>query len=214
RSQAVVSTLIWGILLGNIQLGTILSMIAILPGILFAMFGAKYTGKYGAKGATVAWSAICLTLAGALTVFCLVFDMGSILESLPLMIVFFALSRSHTAASMSITVASGATRADIIAYQLARSGKYLPAAVAATYNVIDHLISSLGASVALGAVALTGYTDVMPQPTDEPTTAILLMTLGLFFGLPMFGWAISLLAMRGYKLDREERVRVQRRVSD
>ena len=72
----------------------------------------------------------------------------------------------------------------------------------------------MGASVALGAVALIGFTDVMPQPTDEPTTAILLMTLGLFFGLPMFGWAINLLAMRGYKLDREEMVRVQRRISD
>ena len=214
RSQAVVSTLIWGILLGNIQLGTILSMIAILPGILFAMFGAKYTGKYGAKGATVAWSAICLTLAGALTVFCLVFDMGSILETLPLVIVFFAVYLLLNGASMCITVASGAMRADIIDYELDRSGKYLPAAVSATYNVIDQLISSLGASVALGAVALIGFTDVMPQPTDEPTTAILLMTLGLFFGLPMFGWAINLLAMRGYKLDREEMVRVQRRISD
>src|SRR5690625_1114189 len=35
-------------------------------------------------------------------------------------------------ASMCITVASGAMRADIIDYELDRSGKYLPAAVSAT----------------------------------------------------------------------------------
>lgn len=213
RSQAVVSTLIWGILLGNMQLGTILSLIAILPGILFAMLGARYTGKHGAKRATVTWSAVSLTLAAILTVFCLVFDMGSILSTAPLVIAFFAFYLLLNGASMCITVAGGAMRADIIDYELERSGKYLPAAVTATYNIIDQLISSLGATIALGAVALIGFTEVMPQPTDEPSTAILLMTLGLFFGLPMIGWAINLLAMRGYRLDRAEMVEVQRRIA-
>ncbi len=92
--------------------------------------------------------------------------------------------------------------------ELDRSGKFLPAAVTATYNIVDQLISSLGAAVALGAVALIGFTEVMPQPTDGPTTAILFMTMGLFFGLPMLGWVINLLAMRGYVLDREEMIAV------
>ena len=214
RSQAVVSTLIWGILLGNMQLGTVLSMIAILPGIVFAIFGARYTGKHGAKGATVTWSAICLGLAGALTVFCLLVDMGSILSTVTLAVAFFAIYLLLNGASMCITVASGAMRADIVDHELDRSGKYLPAAVTATYNIIDQLISSLGATIALGAVALIGFTDVMPQPTDEPTTAILLMTLALFFGLPMLGWAINLLVMRGYKLDRAEMIEVQRRIGE
>lgn len=214
RSQAVVSTLLWGILLGNIQLGTILSMIAILPGIVFAMIGAKYTGKHGAKGATVTWSAICLTLAAVLTVFCLVVDTGSILSTVSLVVAFFAFYLLLNGASMCITVASGAMRADIIDYELDRSGKYLPATVTATYNIIDQLISSLGTTVALGGVALIGFTQVMPQPTDEPNTAILLMTLGLFFGLPMLGWAVNLLVMRGYRLDRAEMVQVQRRIAD
>ena len=214
RSQAVVSTLIWGILLGNMQIGTVLGMIAILPGILFAIFGAKYTGKHGAKGATVTWSAICLALAAVLTVFCLVVDMGSILSTLPLVVAFFAFYLLLNGASMCITVASGAMRADIIDYELDRSGKYLPATVTATYNIIDQLISSLGATIALGAVALIGFTEVMPQPTDEPNTAILFMTLGLFFGLPMVGWAVNLLAMRGYMLDRAEMVQVQRRIAE
>src|SRR5699024_8361070 len=165
------------------QIGTILSMVAILPGIIFAIFGARYTGKHGAKGATVRWTSLCLGLAVALTVFCLVVDMGSILGNLPLAIFFFAVYLLISGGQMVITVASGAVRADLVDYELDRSGKYLPATVTATYNVLDQVISSLGTTLALAPLALIGFTDVMPQPTDEPTTAILLVTLGLFFGL-------------------------------
>jgi glycoside/pentoside/hexuronide:cation symporter, GPH family len=214
RSQAVISTLMWGILLGNMQLGSILSLVAILPGILFAIFGARYSGRHGSKTATVTWTWISVTLAVLLTLFCLVVDMGSVLASLPLAIVFFAVYLLLNGASMVVTVASGAMRADIIDYELDRSGKYLPATVSATYNFLDQIISSLGAAIALGAVAMVGFTTVMPQPTDSPTTSILLMTLLLFFGLPILGWACTLFAMHGYKLTRTEMIEVQKRVAD
>jgi glycoside/pentoside/hexuronide:cation symporter, GPH family len=214
RSQAVIGTLMWGIVLGNMQLGTTLSLIAILPGILFAIFGARYNGRHGSKAATVTWTWICLILAALLTVFCLLVDMRSVLASLPLAIVFFAVYLLLNGASMVVTVASGAMRADIIDYELDRSGKFLPATVTATYNIIDQIISSLGATLALGAVALIGFTTVMPQPTDSPTTSILLMTLLLFFGLPILGWVCTLFAMHGYQLTRTEMIEVQKRVAD
>jgi glycoside/pentoside/hexuronide:cation symporter, GPH family len=214
RSQAVIGTLMWGILLGNMQLGTTLSMIAILPGILFAILGARYSGKHGSKAATVTWTRICLVLAVLLAAFCLTVDMRSVLGSLPLAIGFFAVYLLLNGASMVVTVASGAMRADLIDHELDRSGKYLPATVTAMYNIIDQVISSLGSTIALGAVALIGFTVVMPQPTDAPTTSILLMTTLLFFGLPIVGWICTLLAMRGYRLDRAEMVEVQKRVAD
>ncbi len=213
RSQAVIGTLMWGILLGNMQLGTTLSLIAILPGIVFAILGARYTGKRGSKAATVTWTWICLILAAILTVFCVVVDMGSILGSLPLTVIFFLVYLLLNGASMVVTVASGAMRADVIDYELDRSGKYLPATVTATYNIIDQVISSLGSTLALGAVALIGFTAVMPQPTDSPSTPILLMTLFLFFGLPILGWVCTLIAMRGYPLDRVGMIEVQKRVA-
>ncbi|KQZ85852.1 hypothetical protein ASD56_06110 [Microbacterium sp. Root166] len=214
RSQAVIGTLMWGILLGNMQIGTTLSLIAILPGILFAILGARYTGRRGAKAATVVSTWICLILAGLLTVFCFAVDMRSILGSMPLTIAFFLVYLLLNGASMVVTVASGAMRADIIDYELDRSGKYLPATVTATYNIVDQIISSLGASLALGAVALIGFTQVMPQPTDSPTTPILMMTLLLFFGLPILGWVCTLIAMRGYVLDRTGMIEVQQRVAE
>src|SRR5699024_10171666 len=60
KSQAVIGTLMFGILLGNMQLGTTLGAVAILPGIVFAIFGGRYSGKHGAKAATVTWTWICL----------------------------------------------------------------------------------------------------------------------------------------------------------
>jgi Na+/melibiose symporter-like transporter len=117
-------------------------------------------------------------------------------------------------ASMVVTVASGAMRADVIDYELDRSGKFLPATVTATYNIVDQIISSLGAALALGAVALIGFTTIMPQPTDSPSTPILLISLLLFFGLPILGWACTIIAMRGYKLDRIEMIEVQKRVAE
>ena len=213
RSQAVIGTLMWGILLGNMQLGTTLSLIAILPGIVFAILGARYTGKRGSKAATVTWTWICVILAGLLTVFCLVVDMRSILGSAPLTVVFFLVYLLLNGASMVVTVASGAMRADVIDYELDRSGKYLPATVTATYNIVDQIISSLGSTLALGAVALIGFTTVMPQPTDSSSTPILAMTLFLFFGLPILGWVCTLIAMRGYPLDRVGMIEVQKRVA-
>src|SRR5699024_12482552 len=53
KSQAVIGTLMFGILLGNMQLGTTLGAVAILPGIVFAIFGGRYRGTRGAKAATV-----------------------------------------------------------------------------------------------------------------------------------------------------------------
>lgn len=213
KSQAVIGTLMWGILLGNIQLGTTLSLIAILPGIVFAIFGARYTGKYGSKDATVTWTWICIILAAVLAVFCLVVDLRSVLGSLPLTIVFFLVYLLLNGASMVVTVASGAMRADVIDYELDRSGKFLPATVTATYNFVDQIISSLGSTLALGAVALIGFSAVMPQPTDSPNTPILIMTMLLFFGLPILGWVCTLIAMRGYTLNRVEMIEVQKRVA-
>lgn len=214
KSQAVIGTLMWGILLGNMQLGTTLSLIAILPGIVFAIFGARYTGKNGSKAATVTWTWICIILAVVLAAFCLMVDLRSVLGSLPLTIVFFLVYLLLNGASMVVTVASGAMRADVIDYELDRSGKFLPATVTATYNFVDQIISSLGSTLALGAVALIGFTTVMPQPTDSPNTPILLMTMLLFFGLPILGWVCTLFAMHGYKLNRGEMIAVQKRIAD
>ena len=86
--------------------------------------------------------------------------------------------------------------------------------VTATYNFIDQLISSLGITIATVCVSLIGYVNTTPQPTDTPTPAIKAMALFLYFGMPILGWICTLIAMRFFKLTKEEMVHVQKRIAE
>ena len=48
-SQAIVSTMLFGILIGDMQFGTLISMISMLPSIIFAIIGAKFAGARGTR---------------------------------------------------------------------------------------------------------------------------------------------------------------------
>ena len=212
--QAIVSSMLFGILIGNIQLGTILSMISMLPGIVFAIIGGRYAGKVGSKKSIIIWGRVCIAISVISIVFCSLIDMRQISTNIVLMIVFFALLLTSNGAKMCVTTANTSMRADIIDYELDRSGKYMPAVVNATYNFVDQIITSLGTTIATAAVAMIGYTTVMPQPTDEPSTPIFVVTMFLYYGLPIICWLITQVAMKFYKLTKEEMVEVQKRISE
>lgn len=208
-SQAVVTTLLYGILIGSMQMATLISMIAMLPSILFAFIGAKYTGKHGSKKALVRWTWVCIILGVMNVVFFIVIDPRRITEVMLLTILFFLLTLGLNAAKMCVTTSTSAMMADIIDFELDRSGKYVPGAVTGVYAFIDKLISSLGALLATGGVALIGYSKTMPQPTDSMTTAIFIMSMVLYYGLPIFGWICTLIAMKFSPLSKERMVEVQ-----
>lgn len=214
NSQAIVSTLLFGIMIGNIQFGAMLSMFSMLPSIVFAIFGARYCGKHGSKEATVTWTWACAIIAVANILFCAFVDMRSISTNMVMTAIFFVLLLLMNGAKMCVTTANGSMRADIVDYELDRSGKYIPAVVTATYNFIDQLISSLGITIATVCVSLIGYVNTTPQPTDAPTPAIKAMALFLYFGMPILGWICTLIAMRFFKLTKEEMVHVQKRIAE
>ena len=57
------------------------------------------------------------------------------------------------------------------------------------YSLIDKIISSFGAVLATGCIALIGYTNTVPQPTDPLTPSVFWMTLALMYVLPIIGWS-------------------------
>ena len=213
NSQAIVTTMLFGILIGNIQFGTMLTMISMLPSIIFAMIGARYAGNHGNKEATITWTWACTGIAIISVLFLAAIDMKMIAGNILFTAVFFILLLLGNGAKMGVTTANGAMRSDIVDYELNRSGKYLPAVVTATYNFVDQLVTSFGATIATASVALIGYA-AAPQPTDPSTSAIKWMTLFLFFGLPVLGWFTTLVAMRYYNLTKVEMVVVQKAISD
>ena len=115
---------------------------------------------------------------------------------------------------MGITTANTGFMADLIDYELDRSGKYIPAVISGTYSLIDKIVSSFSKAIATGCVALIGYTAVMPQPGDPATPGVFWMTMFLKYGLAILGWICTLLAMRHCKLSKGEMVEVQKRIAD
>ena len=54
----------------------------------------------------------------------------------------------------------------------------------------------------------------MPQPGDPCTTPLFWMTMFLYFGLPILGWIVSLVAMRYCDLDKAKMVEIQKAIAE
>ena len=132
----------------------------------------------------------------------------------PSMIVYVVLTLLLNGSNMCITTSNNSYMADAIDYELDRSGRYVPAVVSETYSLLDKLISSVGALLATGACAVIGYVNTVPQPNDPMTTGVVAVTLSVMYGLPILGWIVSLIAMKGCKLTKEEMVNVQKRIAE
>ncbi len=212
-SQAVITTLLSGIIIGNMGISTILTVIGMLPSILFAVVGAKYAGKHGNMETIVTWTKICIVISVVMCAFFVVINPKDIAKMGAITIVYVVLTLCKIGANMCVTTANTAFMSDLIDYELDRSGRYVPAVVTGTYSFLDKLISSFGAAIATGAVALVGYTTTVPQPGDPATPAIFWLTMFLTFGLPIIGWICTLAAMKFCKLNKAEMVEVQKRIA-
>ena len=213
-SASIVSTMLSGILIGNMGIATYLQVGGMLPAILFAIYGARYATKHGNKESIVTWTRNSIFVALATVVFFVVIKPSSIAHLGVTMILYILLTLLLNGVNMCVTTANNAFMADIIDYELDRSGQYVPAVVTGTYSLIDKIVSSFSKAIATGCVALIGYTAVMPQPGDPATPGVFWMTMFLKYGLAILGWICTLLAMRHCKLSKGEMVEVQKRIAD
>ena len=215
---AIVGTMLSGILIGNMTIATYLSVGGMLPSIIFAIIGAKYCGRHGNKEAIVNWARYCIFANLAIIAFFAVtwFTVGThtIAQLGVTMIFYILLTLVCNGFMMAGTTANTAFMADIIDYELDRSGKYIPAVISGTYSLVDKIVSSFSALIATACVALIVYTTTMPQPSDKPTGAIFWVTMFLRYGLAILGWLCTLWAMRNCRLDKAEMVEVQKRIED
>lgn len=213
-TQTIITTMLFGIVIGNMGISTMLTVISMVPSILFAVVGAKYAGKYGSRATIVTWTRVSMAIAVITVLFFAVIDPRQIAVMMsPMMLIYVVLNLALNGSNMCITTAGTAFMSDVIDYELDRSGKYLPAVVTGTYSLIDKIVSSFGAAIAAGCVALLGYKTTMPQPGDELTGGIFWMTMFVKYGMPLIGWICTLAAMRFCKLTREEMVEVQKRIA-
>lgn len=213
-AQSIIVTMLNGIIIGNMGLGTTLTVVGMLPSIIFAIIGAKYAGKHGSQITIVTWTRICIVISVVMWIFFIIIDPGKIAQMGILTVIYVILTLAKNGANMCVTTASTAFMSDIIDYELDRSGRYVPAVITGTYSLIDKIISSFSAVMATGAVALIGYTSTMPQPGDALTPGIFWVTMIIMFGLPIIGWICTLIAMKFCHLTRADMVEVQKRIAE
>lgn len=209
---SVVTTMLYGILIGNMSISSVISAIAMLPSIIFAIIGARLAGKHGNKKVVVDWTWVCIGVNVLYSLFLLFSDTTKITVSILPTILFFLFTLGNGAVKMVVSTATNALRMDIVDYELYRTGKYLPATVSATYSFVDKLISSFGSTIATLLIGLIGYTTVAPQAGDPLTTGVRVMTVLLFCGFPILGWLCTIVAMRKSELSKEKMVEVQKAI--
>ena len=222
-SAAVVSTLLYGIMLGSMGMSTILSAVGMLPSIVFAIIGARIAGKKGNKKVMVDWTWACIIVNALYAIFLLFAPLtaiGGLMNGQPSAVgavlagLFVIFNFAVSGIKMVVSVATGAMRMDIVDLELDRTGNYLPAAVSATYSFIDKLISAFGATIATAAVALIGYTTTAPQQGDPLTWGVKIITIVLLIGCPIIGWICTLCAMKNSELSYEKMAEVQKNIKE
>jgi Na+/melibiose symporter-like transporter len=122
---------------------------------------------------------------------------------------FVGLNDLLRAASMATTACNDAMRPDVVDYEMYRTGKYIPGTVGATFAFLDKIISSFGATIVGLSVSAIGYVAAQPQPKDPRTPAVFWLSMFLWMGMPILGWACTLIAMKWYPLDKEKMVEIQ-----
>lgn len=213
-AQAVITTMLNGIVIGNMGLASILGVIGMIPSIIFAAVGAKYAGKFGSQRTIVTWTKISVGVSVVMFLFFVAIDPSKIAQMGAMTIIYVLLTFCKNGAMMCVSTANTSFMSDIIDYELDRSGRYIPAVVTGVYSFLDKIISSVSALVAAGAVAVIGYTKTMPQPGEACTPQIFWLTMFVTFGLPILGWICTLIAMKFCKLDKDEMIAVQKRIEN
>ncbi len=216
-TDSIVNVMLTGILIANYQAVTVINSFGKIIALVFAFLGGVFIAKHGVKKATTTWSWVNIGISVALFALCMVLGpwgmrkIGAV--GFP-MILYIALSMGKDAAAMVLNTAEGMMRADIVDYELDRSGNFMPGMVGACYTFIEKLISSLGSTFTTFAVGMIGYVTVMPQMGDKTTLPLFYLTMALVYGMPVLGWMCNIVAMRFYELDKERMVEIQGSIAE
>ena len=186
---------------------------AIIPSFIFAFVSAKYTGKHGSRDSITFWTRICIYV-NLIFVLLMFFSAHTAIAAHPVaMVAFVVLTLLANGLRVAVSTGTSSMLADVVDYEAARSGNYMPGTVSGVYGFIDKLVSSLGALIATACVAMIGYTTTAPQPTDSKTMPIVIMGTFLVYVVPIIGWVLTLIALKNTPITKEEMVEVQKKIA-
>lgn len=208
-SQSAITTMVFGIVIGNYKFNGNLSMITLIPTLMIMFYATKLRGNGDTKSTLIKWTWVAIGLAVVMVAFMAIGDPTKISVNPVYTVAFLVLYCLFTGAKIVTSACNGVMIPDVVDYEMYISGNYMPATVSAVYTFVDKMVSSLATTIVGFCVAAIGYVTVMPQPGDPCTTPIFWMAMFLWMGLPILGWLCTQAAMHFYPLDGEMMKKVQ-----
>ncbi len=208
-TQAAITTLIYGIVIANYEFSGAFQAYTMIPNILIILLGTQLMGRTGGKKALVQWTAVSAIISAVIVMFMTVIDPTSISQAAVPTVIFLVLCIAQSAAVKMTSAVTNSLVPDIVDYELARTGSFMPGTVGTLYSFIDELLSSLSTTIVGLCLTAIGYVSAQPQPGDPCTAPVYWMAMFLWMGLPILGWICTLIAMHWYPLTKEKMEEVE-----
>ena len=216
--MSVITTLLGGVLMKNMAMNSTMAMIPMVIGMVALFPIAKKNGKTGSRQGVVYWSVLDIVVCAVLFAFYFYLMVSGKFEilfsSIVLLLIWILLCSLRNICNNGNGNATSMMMADVVDYQCYLTGKYMPAAVSATYSFLDKVIGAFGSTVSLALLSLVGYKTTMPQPTDEATMPVFFVTMFISLGTPVIGYLCNLIAMKINPLSKEKMVEVQKEIAE
>lgn len=208
-SASVVTTMLFGILIGNYKFTGDISMITAAVTIVLIFFITGVARKKGAGTAYLRFTKLACLVIVAMFVFMLTGAYRSVSVKIVPTVIFIILYALLSAAKSTTSACMVTMYQDVADYQFYLTGKYMPGLVVATITMSGKIVKALGDLLIAAFLALIGYTTTTPQPNDPETPAIFWVTMVMWLGMMLLGWGASIIAMKWYPLDNDKMREIQ-----
>lgn len=215
-TNTAVGCLLYACMMGNYN-GLFLPMYVVgyVCSAPFFIGGVFLSQKHGQKKTLVSFTALALVMYVGVTVllalwqpgneaftlkFFLLPEGGISFSYINLYTILFVLCYGvgygayYSTADMSIPMV-----ADCSDYETYRTGNYVPGIIGTLFSLVDKLVSSLSTTIVGLAVFGVGLA-TLPDTKTPYVEGMKGLTIVLFCVIPMVAWALTLIAMKGYKL--------------
>lgn len=209
-SASVVTTLLFGILIGNYEFSGNISIYTTITSIILIFFITGLAKRMGAGKAYLKFTVLACAVVGLMFVFMLTGLYTQVSVSIVPTVIFVVLYAMLNAAKSTTSACVVTMYQDVADYEFYLTGKYMPGLVVATITMAGKIVKAVGDLVLAALLAIMGYTATAPQPNDPSSPTVLWVTLIMWLGLPLLGWVASIIAMKWYPLSPEKMDEVQK----
>ena len=216
QRNAVIMTMLFGIIIGNYDTYSAFNGITSIFGIVVPMalilvvarkMGQKQALLVGTYGGIIGAVALFLLLRfGDPTLV----NFTNINFYTIAFVGLYIIMQGFGSLSSSIVIPMTADCAD---YEVYRSGKYVPGLMGTLFSFIDKVTSSLATTFIALMLAMIGFAETQPVPSTPYSEGIFWVTMICLLGAPLIGWILNLIAMKYYPLNKEMMASIQEEIA-